>query len=481
MSPASSLSRPVIVCFRDDLRMADHPALHEAAASGAPVLCVYVLDDETSDLPPPGAASRWWLHGTLADLRGALEKRGGTLLTLGGPLEKILPRLAEETNARCIYWHHRLHEKERQQDERLIRTLNHKGVEVRAQWGSVLLDPERIRTKEGGFYRVYTSFWKALQGQAVPEPLDLPSDFPFFRVAPSLMKTDRLDEAALLPRHPDWAGGLRSTWEPGEREAHEHLTDFLHHEVDHYGRGRDLMAEEGTSRLSPYLASGAISPRQVWATVGEHGLNGEDARIFRSEIGWREFARYTLYHFPQLCERNLNRKFDALSWRRAPEDLRAWQKGQTGIPVVDAAMRQLWQTGWMHNRARMIVGSFLTKHLLVDWREGEAWFWDTLVDADRANNTMNWQWVAGTGIDAAPFFRVFNPSRQAEKFDPDGDYIRRWVPELAKLSGKALVEPWKAQAEDLHAAGVTLGKTYPHPIVDLAEGRSRALVTFRSL
>ncbi|MBS1097234.1 deoxyribodipyrimidine photo-lyase [Gluconobacter sphaericus] len=478
---SSSQNRPVIVWFRDDLRMADHPALHEAAASGRPLICLYILDDVTPPLHPLGAAARWWLHGALADLRRNLEKQGGTLLTLSGSAEKLLPQLAKQTDAASVHWHHRLHERERALDDRIRQALEEQGSEVHAQWGTVLVDPESVQTKQGGFYKVCGSFWKALQTHAVSEPLETPSRLSFHAVPDSVLSDARLNEGSLCPQAPDWAVGFRKAWETGEAEGQEHLEDFLKNSVAGYPKGRDRVAEEGTSRLSPYLASGAVSPRQVWASLQKHGAHTEGPRIFLSELGWREFARYTLYHLPRLPFENLNPKFSGMQWRKSLADLKAWQRGQTGVPIVDAGMRQLWQTGWMHNRARMIVGSFLTKHLLIDWKEGEAWFRDTLVDADFANNAMNWQWVAGTGIEATPFFRVFNPTRQAEKFDPDGDYIRQWVPELRRLSGKALFEPWATGDEDLRRGGVVLGRNYPRPIVDLKDGRDRALQAFRTL
>lgn len=478
---SSSCDRPAIVWFRDDLRLADHPALYDAASSGRPLICLYVLDDETPALHPFGAASRWWLHGALADLRKDLEKHGGSLLTFSGSAEKLLPHLTKQTDAASVHWHHRLHELERAQDDRIRNSLEQQGCEVRAHWGTVLLDPDTVRTKQGGFYKVCGSFWKALQAHAVPDALEAPDGLLFHDIPKSLLPAARLNEKDLCPQAPDWAVGFRKTWEPGEAEGQEHLEDFLKDSVAGYPRGRDRVAEEGTSRLSPYLASGAVSPRQVWAALQKHGAHTDGPRIFLSELGWREFARYTLYHLPNLPFENLNSKFSAMPWRESAFDLQAWQRGQTGVPIVDAGMRQLWQTGWMHNRARMIVGSFLTKHLLIDWKEGEAWFRDTLVDADFANNAMNWQWVAGTGIEATPFFRVFNPTRQAEKFDPDGDYIRRWVPELRRLSGKALFAPWVAEDEELRRGGVVLGRTYPRAIVDLKDGRDRALQAFRAL
>ena len=476
-TPAS----PVIVWFREDLRLTDHPALQAAAATGQPLICVYVLDDETPALHKLGGAARWWLHGALTDVRRALNHHQGTLLTLAGSVEKLIPRLAHDTGAQGVYWHHRLHQKEREQDARVASTLKKHGIMSEAFWGTVLLDPTQVQTKEGRFYQVFTAFWKGFQKHDVPEPLDAPTTLSFHPLADDLLGEYCLDEASLLPAHPDWAGGLRTSWEPGEKEAHEHLEDFVRHDCARYSKGRDELSREGTSRLSPYLASGAISPRQIWGALQKKGVHDEGASLFLSEVGWREFAKYTLFHQPRLPDTSLGQKFEKMPWCTSEKDLLAWQQGRTGVPVVDAGMRQLWKTGWMHNRARMIVGSFLTKHLLIDWREGEAWFRDTLVDADWASNAMNWQWVAGTGIDASPFFRIFNPTRQGVKFDPDGDYIRQWVPELKKLSGKDLFEPWNAKEDDLERAGITLGKTYPRPVVDLKEGRDRAMAAFRSL
>ena len=481
MPPSSRTSRPAIVWFRDDLRLSDHPALHDAAQTGRPLLCVYVLDDKTPPLGPLGGASRWWLHGALAHLKKNLAGHGGSLLVLRGPSKDTIMALASVTHAASIHWHTRLHENERAQDAQIAKALGTESIDVREFCGTTLLPPETVRTKEGGFYRVFGSFWKAFRQHDVPEPLDVPQGMTFHPDTETLLPESHLNEAGLLPTKPDWAAGLRKTWEPGEAEAQEHLQDFVAHAMSHYATGRNLVAREGTSRLSPYLAFGEISPRQIWATITSKGSHGEGSETFLAEIGWREFAKYSLFHMPQMPTRNLSPKFDALKWRNSDTDLKAWQQGQTGVPIVDAAMRQLWQTGWMHNRARMIVGSFLTKHLLIDWRKGEEWFRDTLVDADWASNTTNWQWVAGTGIEAAPFFRVFNPTLQAQKFDQDGDYIRQWVPELKKLDGKALFEPWNAPEDILDRAGVTLGKTYPYPLVDLKEGRERALAAFRAL
>ncbi|AQS89445.1 deoxyribodipyrimidine photolyase [Neoasaia chiangmaiensis NBRC 101099] len=477
MSPHASTDRekPVIVWFRDDLRLADHPALHDAIDSGRPVIAVYVLDEETGGVRPLGGAARWWLHGALAALRAQLNDMGGTLLTFAGPAPETLDRLADISGAGALYCHYRYQKEARDQDSAVFDRLAGRRVEIVQRHGTLLRAPDAVRTKTGTPYRVFGAYWKAaVKLGPPPRPLAAPGRIRFWSSPTHWPKTMRpLDEDALLPRKPNWAGGLEADWTPGEAAGREILRDFVTHALAHYDTGRNEMAAEGSSRLSPYLRFGHVSPRQVWDAVSH--IKGTDAEVFRGEIGWREFAWNTLYHAPDLPHRNLKPRFDIMRWRRDEGDVRAWQQGRTGIPIVDAGMRQLWETGWMHNRARMITASLLVKHLLIDWRVGEAWFWDTLVDADPANNAVNWQWVAGTGIEATPFFRVFSPLRQCERFDPDGDYMRRWVPELAKLTGKEIPAPWTLSQQSLRQAGVTLGKTYPEPIVDLDGGRQRAL------
>ncbi|GBQ07173.1 cryptochrome/photolyase family protein [Saccharibacter floricola] len=466
------VQRPTLLWFRDDLRLDDHPALYEAAQIGRPLLCVFILENGQTALPPLGGAAHWWLHGALSSLRHALEERGGTLITLRGEAETLIPALARATQAASVHTHARFHERERAQEDRIAQALPDQ-VALHKYWGTVLLSPNTVATKSGASYRVFTPFWKALQQHPIPTPLPIPRTLQFFALPDDVLSEYRFDEETLRPHHPDWAEGLRERWDTSLIAAHEQLDDFITHDLAHYETDRNLMGQEGTSCLSPRLAWGQLSPRRVWHTVRQSGKSQPDTRCYLSELAWRDFARYTLYHTPDLPFRNLNQKFDRMPWRNDPKALRAWQQGRTGIPIVDAGMRELWHTGWMHNRARMIVGSFLTRHLLIHWREGEAWFRDTLIDADHASNSMNWQWVSGTGIDATPFFRIFNPTLQAEKFDPHGDYIRTWVPELRSLSGKELREPWTAPS---------LFKTdYPAPIIDLKEGRARALDALRSL
>jgi len=434
-----------------------------------------------------GSALKWFLHETLVAFRKSLKDQGGDCLFLEGDPAELIPQLMEQSGARKLYCHHRYQQEARDQDEAIARTLEQSGREMRRFHGTVLRPPETVTTKTGSPYKIFTAWWKAFKALGTPPlPIAAPKK-PGFSDWNFLNGTSRKDkksispadpEKMLLPGHPDWAGKMGEYWEFGEQAAQEIAHDFASGPLDHYETGRNDMAAEDSSRLSPYLRLGVISPRQVWHICADKGAK-TDREIYLSELGWRDFSWYTLFHNPHLPDRNLKTQFDALGWRRSRKDLVAWQKGQTGIPVIDAGMRQLWETGWMHNRARMIVASFLAKHLLIDWRQGEAWFWDTLIDADPASNAVNWQWVAGTGIEASPFFRIFNPLRQTEKFDPKGDYIRRWVPELARLPDEALAAPWEAEPAVLEKAAVTLGKTYPKPVVSLNEGRDRAMAAYR--
>jgi deoxyribodipyrimidine photo-lyase len=439
--------RPVIVWFRQDLRLADNPALTAAANTGAPVLCLYVLDDETPGKWRMGGASRWWLHKSLEVLGGHLSEIGGSLELHRGRAETVVPELTKAIGAQAVFWNRCYEPYAVARDQRLKATLP--GTE--SFNGSLLFEPWEIRTGGGTPFKVFTPFWKAVR--AMPEPArPLPAPQALKRLAGP--EGERLDDWKLLPHKPDWAGGLCADWTPGEAGAHKRLVAFLRH-MKGYRTGRDRPDHDATSRLSPHLHFGEVSARQVWQAI-RHRETTDDGEKFLSEIGWREFSHHLLFNHPTLPGIPLDPKFARFPWRNDDKAFNAWTRGATGIPIVDAGMRQLWHTGWMHNRVRMIAASFLVKHLGIDWRRGAAWFWDTLVDADLANNSASWQWVAGSGADAAPFFRVFNPTRQAEKFDPDGDYVRRWVPE----------------------AGTD---AYPAPVVDLAEGRARALQAFHSL
>lgn len=461
---------PILVWFRQDLRLADNPALGAAIEAGAPIVPVYILDDETPGRWKRGGASRWWLHHSLASLARDLEKRGAKLVLRRGEAKAVLAKLIAETKARGVYWNRCYEPFAVNRDTALKADLDAKGLAARSFNASLLFEPLTVTSKAGTPFRVFTPFWRAcLAAPSPPLPKPAPKKIPFPEVAP---KSETLESWKLPPTKPDWAGGF-GIWRPGEAGAQDRLADFVA-KLDAYAGARDRPDIEATSRLSAHLHFGEISPRQCFHA-------GVTSAKFLSELGWREFSAHLLFSQPDLPEISLRGEFEDFPWRDDPAALRAWQRGATGYPIVDAGMRELWRTGWMHNRVRMIAASFLVKHLLQHWRAGEAWFWDTLVDADLANNAASWQWVAGCGADAAPYFRIFNPILQGAKFDPDGIYVRRYVPELARLPTKFLFAPWEAPSDVLAAAGVTLGKTYPNPIVDHGHARARALAAFSSL
>jgi len=444
------------------------------------VLPVYLLDDEAPGRWRMGAASRWWLAGSLEILGARLAALGAPLLLRRGPAERLLPRLAAEVGAAAVHWNRCYEPWSVRRDSRLKAALRQGGIAVESHGAALLFEPWTLLTRQDEPYRVFTPFWKACLAQpAPPQPLAAPAQIPGAAGPPG----ERLEDWALRPGKPDWAGGLRAAWQPGEPGAQGRLVRFLDGAMAGYPERRDLPGEAGTSALSPHLHFGEISPRTLWHAVRAAEAAGgaalaRGAQSFLRELGWREFSHHLLYHFPTLPEANWRPEFDALPWRNDSAALSAWQRGRTGYPIVDAGMRELWATGWMHNRVRMLAASFLAKHLLLDWRLGEAWFWDTLVDADLANNAASWQWVAGTGADAAPYFRIFNPTLQGRRFDPDGRYVRRWVPELARLPDEALHEPWQASDETLLRAGVALGKTYPERLVPHEAARRRALAAY---
>lgn len=475
--------RPTLVWLRHDLRLADNPALAAAAERGAPVIPVYIREEDPDDPWLPGAASRWWLHGSLERLGAALARLGSPLVLRSGRPEAVLADLAAGTGAAEVHWNRRHGPAAVARDRRVEEALAARGVAVRTHNAALLAEAESLHTKGGTPFKVFTPFWRALL--ALPEP-PRPLPAPDRLTAPAKpLDGERLADWGLLPTGPDWAGGLRETWEPGEDAARERLADLLDGPVTDYPTLRDRPDSEGTSRLSPHLAFGEIGPRQVWHAA-RHAADAHPERAagieaFLRELAWREFNHHLLHHFPVLPEDPLDQRFVRFPWQTNDAHLTAWKRGRTGYPIVDAGLRQLWRTGWMHNRVRMIVGSFLIKDLLLPWQAGQAWFWDTLVDADLANNAGNWQWVAGCGADAAPFFRVFNPVLQGAKFDPKGDYVRRFVPELARLPAKWIHKPWQAPASVLADAGVRLGRDYPHPVVEHGAARDRALAAFATI
>ena len=467
-----------LLWFSRDLRLADNPALAAALARG-PVLPFFLLDDAEAGAWAPGGASRWWLHGALQALDQALRARGSRLILRRGAARPAFAELLAQTGADAVYWNRRYEPWARARSAALKLELRAQGVDVRSFNASLLHEPGQLNTQQGDPYRVFTPFWKALRSQlrverpgAAPARLAGPAQWP---------ASDALDDWALRPPRPDWAAGLRAAWTPGEAGALERLRDFAGAAALAYAEQRNLPGQAGTSRLSPHLHFGEIGPRQVWHALARRHRATDEGRpppgveTFLSEIAWREFSYHLLHHFPQLPQEPLRGAFAHFPWEDDPAGLRAWQQGRTGYPIVDAGLRELWHPGWMHNRVRMIVASFLVKDLLLPWQAGATWFWDTLVDADLASNSASWQWVAGCGADAAPYFRVFNPSLQGAKFDPQGRYVRRWLPELARLPDARLHAPWEASAAELEAAGVQLGRHYPAPIVEHGAARSRAL------
>ncbi len=481
------MSSATLVWFRHDLRLADHPALYRAAGRGGPVVPVFIWAPEEEGDWPPGGAHRWWLHHSLTKLGERLRSKGSGLVLRTGPSLATLRDLIASTGADAVYWNARLDPAPRQRDAEIADALRADGIEVKTFASRILHDPDAVRTTTDGPYHVYTPFRAKFEETVeVGDPLDVPrmgerttpDDWP---------ESADLDSFGLLPEAQDgvdWAEAMADFWTPGERAAHALLHRFLDDELIDYAEDRNRPDEDGTSHFSPYLHHGELSPRQVWHRVNNWVRNGsmrEAADVFLGEIIWREFSYHILHHYPTLPTEPLKGKFEKFDWQVDDEALLRWQRGQTGYPIVDAGMRQLWALGWMHNRVRMIVGSFLTKDLMIPWQEGERWFWDTLVDADLANNAMNWQWVAGSGPDAQPFFRVFNPVSQGEKHDPDGAYVRAWIPELKDVPTTYIHAPWTAPDEMLEAAGVVLGTTYPEPIVDHSDARNRALAAYAEI
>lgn len=481
--PAETAPAPVLVWFGDDLRLDDNPALAAAAATGAPVAALYVLDDETGRAT--GGAARWWLHHALAGLAAGLSAFRVPLVLRRGPVEAVVPAVAEACGAGEVVWNLRADPALAAAEARVAAVLAGQGRTVRRFLGDRLFAPGAIVNGSGAPYRVFTPFWRAAMAGPAPKlPKPAPGAMNGLSDPPPGVP---LGELGLLPARPDWAGGLRAAWMqqgrgPDEAMALARLDSFIENDLAGYAGARDDIGREATSLLSPALRFGQISPRRIFHSVGVRSEGREaGAAKFLAEVGWREFCRGLLGQFPDLATVPIESRFAGLEWRDDPSGLRAWQKGETGIPLVDAAQRALWQTGFVHNRARMVAASFLVKHLLIDWRQGEQWYWDTLVDADIASNPASWQWVAGCGADAAPFIRVFNPVLQGEKFDAAGRYVRRFVPELARLPDKWLHRPWMAPPGVLAAAGVRIGRDYPAPVVDPDTGRRRALAAFEAM
>jgi deoxyribodipyrimidine photo-lyase len=456
-----------IVWFRRDLRLQDNPALAHALAAHARILPVYVHCPDEEAPWQPGAASRWWLHHALTDLDARLA--GGLVIRAGPSLENLV-ELCVDVGATAVYWN-RLYEPAMvERDTRIKRALRDSGYDARSFAANYLYEPWELMNRQGAPFRVFTPFWRRMREAGLPDTPIATTD-PTDRLVDARAAASRpVSDLGLLPRIA-WDEGIAAAWTPTRAGAEARLDEFAATDLARYGDGRDLPAREHVSRLSPYMHFGQLGPREIVAACADR----PGADPFLRELGWREFAAVQLYHFPHTAEAPMDERFATFDWRDDPAHLEAWQRGTTGVPLVDAGMRQLWHTGWMHNRVRMVVASYLTKNLLLPWQQGARWFWDTLVDADLASNSLGWQWAAGSGADAAPYFRVFNPVLQGEKFDSCGDYVRRWVPEIASLPDRWLHRPWEAPERTRDAAGVVPGRDYPQPLVDLRSSRQRAL------
>jgi deoxyribodipyrimidine photo-lyase len=473
-SSTGGRDRPAILWFRRDLRLADQAALSAAAADGAPVIPVFILDEARAGAWRTGGAACWWLHHSLESLGTGLGQLGGGLVLRRGDSAETLIALARETGAGAIHTGIMPEPWEKTADAAVAQALAGSDCVFHHHQTALMHDPDGVTTQAGKPFGVFTPFAHAFARATHPRP---PAGAPKHLCPTALPRSERLADWRLLPAI-RWDHGIAAHWAPGEKGAASRLRRFVAEAATGYDKGRDAVAEDGSSSLSPHLHWGEISPWQVWAALDEPPA-GAGVSAFRRELVWREFTAHLLWHNPSLPEEALRPEFRAFPWRQDARGLRAWQQGRTGVPIVDAGMRQLWSIGWMHNRVRMITASFLVKHLLLPWQAGEAWFWDTLVDADLPNNGANWQWVAGCGADPSPFFRIFNPVLQGRKFDAEGDYVRHWVPELATLDTRFIHEPWAAPPAALQAAGVTLGRDYPAPLLDLAGGRARALAAWR--
>ncbi len=473
----------VIIWFRNDLRITDNPALSLAIESGLPIIPIFIWSPNESYHWSPGAASRWWLHHSLNCLDKSLRQLGTSLVIRKGQPRDVLFQLVDEAAVTAVFWNRRYEPDLIEQDAILKNDLVARGISVHSRNGSLLCEPWEVATGSGTPYRVFTPYWKSIRTREFRKLVPAPT---YLRALPKPPESHSVEGLTLLPKL-NWADEFSDYWQPGEAGAQQRLVEFLATAARDYNAGRNIPDIQGTSLLSPHLHFGEISPHQVWNRaraaegVDKHAVPEPEAEAFLREIGWREFAYHLLFNFPATVTTPLFEKFSSFPWRNSPEDLAAWQRGLTGYPIVDAGMRQLWRTGWMHNRVRMIVGSFLVKHLLIPWQEGADWFWKTLMDADLANNTLGWQWIAGCGADAAPYFRVFNPILQGEKFDKDGGYVRKWVPELRRMPSGYIHHPWDASPDLLAEANVTLGKNYPFPIIEHKVGRERALEAYQRI
>lgn len=470
--------------FRNDLRLNDNQALSAARKTGQPLILLYIFDDsaESENSRRPGSASRWWLHYSLQSLISDLKKIHGKLVLRRGDTLKILQQIIVQSNTNKLFFS-RGYEPYQRQIEDKIYARWHNTIDIKRYSGFMLHEPELIRTGNDEFYQVFTPFWKNYLQQPAPKRITTAAEKNLDCAAIKL-KQDKLEDWSLLPKNPDWASGFHKYWKPGETGALQNLTRFIATGLDDYVTGRDYPGKTGTSLLSPHLHFGEIAPARIWREITRHTdkqANGQSVALpFLRELAWRDFSIYLLFNRPDLTASPFRKEYRAFPWQKNDSALVAWHKGRTGYPIVDAGMRQLWQTGWMHNRVRMITASFLVKHLLIDWGAGETWFWDTLVDADLANNVSNWQWVAGCGADAAPYFRIFNPILQGKKFDPDGNYVRHWLPELETVPDNCIHEPWRFRQHTHAGERPRPLSEYPAPIIEHHAARKRALSIYQA-
>lgn len=468
-----------ILWYRRDLRLSDHPALTAALKLSIPVIPLFIWDPQSEGEWAPGGASRWWLHHSLQSLSQDLKsKLGLNLVIRKGDSLQVLKEVTQETKTTHVFWSRAYAPAIIARDQKIKEALKKVGLVVESFNSHLLIEPWEVQNQSEKPFQVFTPFWKAalLKKSSFRDPLPIPRTSPSGNIASSL-KNDALD---LLPKIP-WDIEMRKTWQPGEAGALSRAKSFAKAGLHRYHSERDRPDIDGTSILSPHLAFGEVSPHQLLKLASSSEAPDKESEHFVRELGWREFAYHLLFHFPHTTNAPLREAFLKFPWRKSPKQLRAWQMGLTGYPIIDAGMRQLWKLGWMHNRVRMIVASFLTKDLVMSWKSGADWFWDTLVDADLASNTLGWQWAGGCGADAAPYFRIFNPILQGEKFDPDGLYVKKWVPELSKVPPKFIHKPWTMSPLELSSCSVVLGKNYPQPLVDHSVARDLALKAFQKV
>ncbi len=480
-------SKIIIVWFREDLRLDDNPALFTACQQAQHVIPIYIFDVKNTGNWPLGAASRWWLERSLVSLQNELRTQRSDLLVFKGESGEVLNQVIKVSKACAVYWNRCYAPAQTERDKKIKMKLKNSGVEAISLMGNLLIEPWKLFNKSNQPYKVFTPYWKRVKEELISQP---PAAYDFATTIPSLPKqlpeSLPIEALNLYASKIDWAQDFSDYWQPGVKGVEKAKSAFMDQDIFKYSDQRDIPDIDGTSRLSPHLHFGELSVNQLWLEIyqsmqTQSCQNKEQSWSYLRQLAWRDFSQYLLFHFTHIDQQPFRPEFDAFPWQQDQALLEKWQQGQTGYPLIDAGMRQLWQTGWMHNRVRMVCASFLTKHLLIHWHQGAKWFWDTLVDADLANNSCGWQWVAGSGADAAPYFRIFNPMMQSKKFDPQGHYIRRWVTELSKLDTKFIHEPWLADKTVLKAAGVELGQNYPHIIIEHAFARQRALGAYAQI